>query len=257
MHKLLKTIIGRILFFVWLLFALVSSISIGILFITLSYVLPASFLRSTLLVFWGKLLIYGSLSSIKIYDTHKILSEPSIIVSNHQSMMDIFVATGFFKKDFVFLSKAEVFSIPIVGGTMSRSGFLPVDRKSPRKAAQSVIEMIKSIQEGNSILIYPEGTRNAKNDQMLPFKVGALTVGIKAKVPILPIVVYDTKQIYSEEKKFFIWPKRLKIKILDPIGLDDKIHPANESSKMSVQEKLDHLRGTMQTTFDEFKRVTK
>ena len=136
---------------------------------------------------------------------------------------------------------------------MYRVGFIPVDRKSPEKAAKSIINMTQKIREGNTILIYPEGTRNSKNDQMLPLKKGAMAVATKSKAPIIPIITFDTKQIYSSEKKGILFPQKIKIKVLDPIHLDSHLHPANQSSKMNIDEQLNRIHDIMQKAFNKLK----
>lgn len=213
----------------------------------LAMILPSSIVRRfhKVAVFWGYVAMLLVLSPPKIYGKVQDKNKPAVITSNHQSPFDIFIALGFYPLDFLFMSKKEVFQIPLMGLAMKKIGYISIDRANPRAAAASVKEAIRRVKEGNRVLIYPEGTRSYDANNMLPFKAGTLKIASEGAIPILPIVVYGTQQIHPMKIKWFLWPHRTALMVLDPIGPEHELHPANEKSKLSDQEKLEKLRQLM------------
>ena len=254
LQKVIVFLLETVLFIFWVLFAIAFSIVIALFNILLPPLLSVDGARKKSLRLWAKAIVYASLSRVHFYNAQKLPEQgPFIIITNHQSMLDIFVNAGFFQRSFLFLSKKEVFSIPLIGTAMKRMGFIPVDRGSHRKAIQSILRMSKELDSGKNILLYPEGTRDYKSDQLLPFKSGFMSLAMKSKALILPIVTFDTKKIYSPAKRFRISPQTLKINVLDPIDMSHEIHPANRSSTINQEERLERIRELMQRSFNDLK----
>lgn len=198
---------------------------------------------------WGWFGIKLALSPVKVLDKDKATKQPCVIISNHQSPFDIFVAVGFYPVDFLFLSKKEVFKIPLVGAAMKKVGYLEVDRTNPKAAARSIANVVTEIKKNQRVLIYPEGTRSKDARKILPFKSGALRAAKQGGLPILPIVVYGTQEIRSMVRPFHLWPHKIVLKVLDPISIESPLHPANKSSSLSEQEKAEKLRMLVQENY--------
>lgn len=109
---------------------------------------------------WGWLGIRLTFCPIYVYGREKVKLQPGIIISNHQSLFDILAGLGFYPIDFLFLSKEEVFKVPLVGLAMKKIGYISVNRSSPRQAARSLEVVEARVRENNRVLIYPEGTRS-------------------------------------------------------------------------------------------------
>jgi len=112
---------------------------------------------------------------------------PYLVVSNHESFVDILLISHL-PWEMKWLSKAELFRIPVLGWLMHLAGDIPVDRGNPRSAAEAMVRCKEILKEKVSVIIFPEGTRS-ETDQMLPFKDGAFRLAIDAGVPILPLAV--------------------------------------------------------------------
>ncbi len=112
---------------------------------------------------------------------------PYLVVSNHESFVDILLISHL-PWEMKWLSKAELFRIPVLGWLMHLAGDIPVDRGNPRSAAQAMVRCKEILKEKVSVIIFPEGTRS-ETDEMLPFKDGAFRLAIDAGVPILPLAV--------------------------------------------------------------------
>ncbi|MCX7633537.1 MAG: 1-acyl-sn-glycerol-3-phosphate acyltransferase [Turneriella sp.] len=198
---------------------------------------------------WGWLAIRLVFCPVRVYDRHKAQDVPGIIISNHQSMFDIFAALGFYPMDFLFLSKEEVFRIPIIGQAMRKLGYVPVNRSNPHQAARSLEIVAERVRENNRVLIYPEGTRSEDARRLLPFKAGAFQVAEKANVPLFPVVLYGTREIRPKHGRVLLFPHRIAIQVLDPITPEHELHPANKKSPLDEKQKIEKIRELMEKAY--------
>jgi 1-acyl-sn-glycerol-3-phosphate acyltransferase len=116
---------------------------------------------------------------------------PYVVVSNHESFVDILLLSHL-PWEMKWLSKVEVFRIPILGWNMQLVGDVPVERGTAKSAAEAMRRCGAILRQRISVVIFPEGTRSPTGE-MLPFKDGAFRLAIEAGVPILPIVVHGTR----------------------------------------------------------------
>ena len=142
-----------------------------------------------------------------------------VIVLNHQSMVDIL---SIYNLPLVFkwVSKKEVYRIPLVGRLLLMHGDIVINRASAKEAMQLVHSKGKEwLKKGASVSIFPEGTRS-KDGQIHNFKAGAFILAKDAGVPILPIVLDGTNTLIR--KGWMInWRNRITIKVLPPISAEE------------------------------------
>ena len=142
-----------------------------------------------------------------------------VIVLNHQSMVDIL---SIYNLTLVFkwVSKKEVYRIPLVGRLLLMHGDIVINRASAKEAMQLVHSKGKEwLKKGASVSIFPEGTRS-KDGEIHNFKAGAFILAKDAGVPILPIVLDGTNTLIR--KGWMInWRNRITIKVLPPISAEE------------------------------------
>ncbi|HET6527721.1 MAG TPA: lysophospholipid acyltransferase family protein, partial [Balneolaceae bacterium] len=129
--------------------------------------------------------IPGWTFEIKGADFEK-LSEPTIVVANHQSFLDIplpYLLPWRMK----WVAKKGLFKIPIFGWMIYMTGHLGIDRKSMR-SAKALDKLVEPIKAGIPAMIFPEGTRSSSGE-LKPFKSGAFWLAQKYNFNILPIVL--------------------------------------------------------------------
>lgn len=128
---------------------------------------------------------------------------PHIIVSNHQSSIDVVVLSQIWPSDCTVMMKKSLKYIPFfnVAAFMARAVF--VDRFNRERAKQSITECAEIIKQKNlSVWMFPEGTRN-HGDGMLEFKKGAFNISVLAQIPIVPVVISSYKPFYCKNSHYF------------------------------------------------------
>ena len=124
---------------------------------------------------------------------------PYIIIANHSSYLDIFLMYSILPKHrFVFLGKSEILSYPIIS-TYFKNLNIPVFRTDKSKAGQSYNLAAKAVQDGWSIVIFPEGgIPDNQCPKMIPFKDGAFKLAKTLKVPIVPLTFTNNYKLFSD-----------------------------------------------------------
>jgi 1-acyl-sn-glycerol-3-phosphate acyltransferase len=115
---------------------------------------------------------------------------PYVVVSNHESFADILLISHL-PWEMKWLSKAELFRIPVMGWMMWLVGDVPVRRGFGPSAVEAMARCRDTLRNRVSVMIFPEGTRS-KTAELLPFKDGAFRLAIEASVPILPLALSGT-----------------------------------------------------------------
>lgn len=117
---------------------------------------------------------------------------PTIMVANHLSLLDVIVVFRLFTH-FKWVSKSENFQVPLIGWNMRLNGYIPLRRGGKSGAIQMMKMSRRSLAEGNSLFIFPEGTRSP-DGRMRRFKDGAFDLAIQTSTPIQPLVIQGTSQ---------------------------------------------------------------
>jgi 1-acyl-sn-glycerol-3-phosphate acyltransferase len=176
---------------------------------------------------WTRIIHIGTfLYPVIKYKSKKYkLPRPCIIVSNHTSYLDIVLSTLYIDHTAVFMAKAELLKIPLFKYFFVYLD-IPVNRKSAKGSHQAFLDAGKKIDQGLSVVIYPEGTI-PKANKLMPFKNGAFKLAIDKQVPIIPVVNLNNWW-FLENGGFFKSngrPGIPRIVVGDPIetkGLTDK-----------------------------------
>ena len=120
--------------------------------------------------------------------------QPYVIMTNHQSVIDIGAVIQTLPISFRFVAKKELTWIPIFGWALPLAGHVIIDRGERSKAVSSLQRAAQRISEGVNVIIFPEGTRSATGD-LQPFKSGGFHLAIQAQVPFLPATISGTRVI--------------------------------------------------------------
>ncbi|HRI58820.1 MAG TPA: lysophospholipid acyltransferase family protein [Saprospiraceae bacterium] len=119
-----------------------------------------------------------------------------VIVGNHSSSLDFIVHGHAFPGVFRFLAKQELQKIPVFGWVVKKMCLI-VDRSSAMSRARSVVALKQHLNDGWSIFIYPEGSRNKSDDPLGPFYDGAFRIAIQTKAPLAVATITNMSKIAS------------------------------------------------------------
>jgi 1-acyl-sn-glycerol-3-phosphate acyltransferase len=165
---------------------------------------------------WSQSLVKLSGSKITVSGEENIPKDTAVLfVSNHQGNFDIPLLLGYLQKPKAFISKIEVKKMPFIGTWMVQLNCLFMDRKNVRQSVKAISEGAQLLQNGTSLVIFPEGTRS-KGDEMAEFKAGSFKLATKSGVPIIPVTINGSYKI-MEQQGFWIKPANVHIEVHPPI----------------------------------------
>lgn len=165
---------------------------------------------------WASLILFFSGVRVKSVNLDVLTpGEPYIFAANHQSAFDILVLLGKLKVQFRWLAKESLFNIPVFGWAMRKTGYIPINRSNPKQAYQSLLQAAKKVNEGTSILIFPEGTRQ-ETDHLGDFKKGGFILALKSQKPIVPVGIIGSAKVLPKNS-YRITPGTIKIILGRPI----------------------------------------
>lgn len=168
---------------------------------------------------WSKLTCIISLCPVKVIGKEKLDKKQSyIFVSNHQGAYDIFLVYGFIGQKIKWVMKKSLRKIPLVGLACEKAGFIFVDTSSRQAAAKTIEDAETRLKNGNSVIIFPEGTRS-HTGKMGKFKKGAYQMALDLKLPIVPVTLNGTYEVMPSGSHF-LNPHKLELIIHDPIPTD-------------------------------------
>jgi len=138
-----------------------------------------------------------------------------IIIPTHQSMLDI-VFFNMLRHRLRWVSKIEVFRMPLVGWEMRMVKYIELVRGNKSSVIRMMEKCVESLQDGISIVIFPEGTRSLTG-VVGKFKTGAFQLAVKTDKPLLPVLIDGTGEILPKKGIIFGSRRVVRIRVLDPI----------------------------------------
>ncbi|WP_294189438.1 lysophospholipid acyltransferase family protein [uncultured Clostridium sp.] len=176
---------------------------------------------------WARTLLKVAGVKVIVHGVENIPKDTNVLyIGNHQGNFDIPIYMSEIPGLKGFVSKIEVKKIPGVRTWMEYMYCVFMDRSSLRKSGEAIIEGIKILKKGHSLVIFPEGTRS-KGDKMGDFKAGSFKLATKSKVPIVPVTMSGSYKIMENNKKKWM---------VKPAVVDLYIHPAIETANLNKEE---------------------
>lgn len=164
---------------------------------------------------WSRLALWLAGVRLVLHGDENLANLKSrVFVSNHVSWYDIFTLLAILPR-YRFVAKAELFRIPLFGTAARRAGTIPIQRENRKAAFQSYDEAAAEIRGGASVVVCPEGTRG-DSYALRPFKKGPFVLAIAAEAPVVPVVVYGTREI-QRKGSFIIRAGTVHVHFLEEI----------------------------------------
>ncbi|WP_143960360.1 lysophospholipid acyltransferase family protein [Litoribacter populi] len=169
---------------------------------------------------WAKFFFIMLFIRVKYQNRHHLkFSKQYIIVANHFSYLDI-PALGLIPNDAVFIGKSSLGKLPLFG-YMFRNLHIAVNRNSLRSRGETIFKTKEALDEGSSVVIFPEGGIIAQNPpEMGRFKDGAFKVAIEKQIPIIPVTLSYNHLILPDDGKLLLNYKNIKVVFHPPISVE-------------------------------------
>lgn len=207
------------------------------LFITTVFVDRRRFILHQFTCRWADIILgINPYWKVKVLGRNKI--DPArvyVMVSNHQSGLDILVL---FKLHchFKWVAKKGLFIIPFIGWNMGFNGYIPIERGRGKSKLQMMDKAAESISAGNSVILFPEGTRSP-DGHLQAYKTGAFRLALETRSPILPVVIKGTHHAIKKGGLLIHKNNHIQVVVLDPIPYESFLHLDSRELSMLVFEK--------------------
>lgn len=196
---------------------------------------------------WSQLFCYILLLPIHVKGHENIDKKTSyVFVANHQGSFDIFLIYGFLGRNFKWMMKKSLRKIPFVGKACESAGHIFVDRSGPRKIYETIQKARKTLTNGTSLVVFPEGARTFTGHTGY-FKRGAFQLADELQLPVVPLTIDGSFDILPRTGGWLKWhPMTLTIhKPIPPHGQGaDNIKTTLDEAYAAIQTALpDHYKG--------------
>ncbi len=167
--------------------------------------------------------------------------EAVLFIGNHTSYFDIITTYPIMKRPTGFVAKKEIKKIPILPWVMHFVRCLFLDRENPRAGLQTILKAAEYIQDGISIVIFPEGTRS-KDGTLGEFKEGSFKIATKAKCPVVPMGIIGTPDVFEKHTPW-MKPAKVTINFGKPVSTAEMSRPEMKALPSMIREEVARLSG--------------
>ena len=185
------------------------------------------FIFKALIMISGVKVYVSGLENIRLLDNEKSF----FAISNHRGFFDVISGYLLFEKNTGIIAKDSFKKVPIMHYWMKRIDCLFLNRNDIRDGLKMVLDAINNINNGISMWVFPEGTRN-KNENpldLLEFKQGTFKIPEKANCYILPISFRNTENAFENH-----WPMIKATDIYINIGVPYKISELSNEEQINI-----------------------
>ena len=141
-----------------------------------------------------------------------------MLYANHQGMFDAVAVVTSCPTPLGAVVKKELQGIPFVQQVIDCTKSFPMDREDVRQSLTVIQNVTEEVKNGRAYIIFPEGTRSKKSNQMGEFHGGSFRCAIKAKCPIVPVALVDCYKVFDQKGSA---PLRVQIYYLKPIPYEE------------------------------------
>ncbi|MCB0501145.1 MAG: 1-acyl-sn-glycerol-3-phosphate acyltransferase [Bacteroidetes bacterium] len=162
--------------------------------------------------------IWSRMVGIKFHVKHRERAdrkENYIVVMNHVNLTDIFLVNSCLNIPGKPLIKKETLKIPILGWLFGMTA-VTVDRGAKKSRNSAYFALKNALLKGDSLLIFPEGSRNNSNLPLNNFNLGAFRLSIESGIKILPVVAINSRSL-GFGKSLIIKPRAAELHYLPPM----------------------------------------
>jgi 1-acyl-sn-glycerol-3-phosphate acyltransferase len=167
--------------------------------------------------------------TVEVRDARYILRDRAAVYAvNHTSNVEppiLYAVLSALFPRLRILYKAELRKLPILVRAFDLAGFVPLERGNREQSLPAIERAAAALREGNSFLIFPEGTRS-RSGELLPFKKGGFIMALQGQAPVVPVAISGARDA-MRKGSLIIRPVRIVVRFGQPIettglGLQDR-----------------------------------
>ncbi|KAA6332984.1 1-acyl-sn-glycerol-3-phosphate acyltransferase [termite gut metagenome] len=190
---------------------------------------------------WSQLFCLFMLIPVRVRGRKKINKRTSyVFVANHQGAFDIFLIYGFLGRNFKWMMKKSLRKLPFIGKACESAGHIFVDRSAPKSMLNSIRQAEVSLQNGISLVVFPEGSRSYTG-RMGAFKKGAFQLADDLQLAVVPVTIDGSFEVLPRTRKL-VNRHRMILTIHNPISPKgkgvDNIKAIMEEAYVTVESAL-------------------
>ena len=168
-----------------------------------------------------------------------------IFFPNHQGLFDVLAIIQVCPVPFSVVAKKELTNVPFLKQVFACMKAFMIDRDDVKQSMQVIINVIKEVKAGRNYLIFAEGTRSRKGNQLLDFKGGSFKSAVKAQCPFVPVALIDSYKSFDTNS---IKKLTVQVHFLEPI-------PYEKYQGMKTTEIAAMVKQRIEETIKEFEEM--
>ena len=137
--------------------------------------------------------------------------------------------------------KAELRKLPVLVRAFDLAGFVPLQRGNPEQSLPAIDRAAEALREGNSFLIFPEGT-SSRSGELLPFKKGGFILAIKGQSPVVPIAITGARNAMRKGSPL-IYPVTVRVRVAPPVETAGMTMDDRDILVATVRERIKEMLG--------------
>jgi 1-acyl-sn-glycerol-3-phosphate acyltransferase len=170
---------------------------------------------------WARCVLAAVGVEVEVRGAEHVPAGAAVYAANHGSALDIPILLARLPADFRMIHKSSLSSVPVLGWSLRFAGHIAIDRRHPFSARRSLQTAVRTLREGASLAVFPEGTRSA-DARVRPFKRGSFVLAIEAGAPVVPVSLDGVKRVVPRG-----------ISTLRPGAVRMTIHPPIETKALA------------------------
>jgi 1-acyl-sn-glycerol-3-phosphate acyltransferase len=156
-----------------------------------------------------RLILFLSGTKVEYIGRENIPTDRAVLyVGNHRSDFDIPISYVGFVNPTGFVAKLTIKKLRLISVWMKYINCVFIDRDNIKDGLRAIVASVDLIKRGVSVCIFPEGTRNKTEEDMLEFKEGSFKIASKSGCPIVPMSINNSDMVFE---KHFPWVKRAHV----------------------------------------------
>ena len=189
------------------------------------------------------LAVKGGNIDLQVYGKENIPTRGGFMLyGNHQGLFDVVAIASSCDIPLAIVYKKELKDVPFLKQIYACTNSFAMDREDVRQSLTVIQAVTKEVQNGRNYVIFPEGTRSRKGNEMLEFHGGSFRCAVKAKCPIVPMALIDSYKVLDQKGSA---PVSVQIHYLTPI-------PYEEYKELKTVELAALVKSRIQQTIDQY-----